>query len=563
MRLDRPTFLENQEILARLRFLQDLHVERFGHRAVQVIANVFYGSFFLVVLILTLIAITYKPPGSSWLQQEKSYKNLFKSVGNSTFQPDDSVLITGDDLNVSSPSSILLPPAIDATAVDAEVQSLEPNSCNSSNPWTCSDPGVKIAIERMNLFHFEELDIYKYRRIANGEAEGECDVAWSYRPKNMTTPRMYGDYRRYYLTRDNECGFKVTKIGDWHSGVNVRPGHGAQGGDEELLGEAVQDAGAVAINEPDTAFRQAKYLYYTRGADYCKSMNQFMWSFLCALGEARYLNRTFVMDLDICLSAENNPGHEDEPGKDFRYYFDYEHLKNVTSIVEKNSFEDERSKWDALHPTNLFSEMHVVDHKVKPADVKIATQDILLRDFISEVDSDNYWYRVCEGDAEKYIQRPWEFVWKSKSLMNIVNAICNKLEWDFDVAHVVRGSKAANKELWPNLDKDTSPENLITKLKSMIGYRRKLYIATNEPYPHYFDRLRELFEIHMLDDFSHLWAENSEWYNETLSLSNHPVGFDGYMRLIVDTEMLQRGKKRVQTFYDLTKDCKDGVNRCL
>lgn len=561
MKLGGPTFLENQRILERLRFLQDLHVERFGHRAVQVIANVFYGSFFLAVLILTVIAITYKPPGASWLQQERSYEHLFNSVGNSTFQPDDSILITGDDLNVRSPSSILLLPPINATAVDAEVQSLELNSCNTSNPWTCSDPGVKIAVEKMNLFHFAELDIYKYRIIAKGGSNGECDVAWSYRPKNMTTPRMYGDYRRYYLTRDDECGFKVKKIGGWHSGVNVRPSDGAQDGDEEL-GDAVHDSVAVAGNEPDIAFRQTKYLYYTRGADYCKSMNQFMWSFLCALGEAKYLNRTFVMDLDICLSAENNLGHEDEPGKDFRYYFDYEHLETVTSIVEKNSFEDERSKWDGLHPTNLFSEIHVMDHKIKPADVKNDTHDILYRDFISEVDSDNYWYRVCEGDAEKYIQRPWDFVWKSKRLMNIVNAICNKLEWDFDVVHVVRGYKAANKELWPNLDRDTSPENLIAKLKTMIGYRRKLYIATNEPYSHYFDRLRELFEIHMLDDFSHLWAENSEWYNETLSLSNHPVSFDGYMRLIVDTEMLYRGKKRVQTFYDLTKDCKDGVNRC-
>jgi hypothetical protein len=66
----------------------------------------------------------------------------------------------------------------------------------------------------------------------------------------------------------------------------------------------------------------------------------------------------------------------------------------------------------------------------------------------------------------------------------------------------------------------------------------------------------------MLSDYSHLWAENSEWYNETMRIAGRPINFDGYMKMIVDTEMLYRGKKRVETFNDLTKDCKNGVGRC-
>lgn len=67
-------------------------------------------------------------------------------------------------------------------------------------------------------------------------------------------------------------------------------------------------------------------------------MNHFLWSFLCGLGEAQYLNRTFVMDLSICLAATYNLSNKDEEGKDFRYYFDFEHIKEVASIVEEEEF---------------------------------------------------------------------------------------------------------------------------------------------------------------------------------------------------------------------------------
>ncbi|KAG0622736.1 hypothetical protein M758_3G119700 [Ceratodon purpureus] len=554
--LEGPT-LESESILDRLNFLQNFRTERLGQRAVQVIEDVCFGFFVLSVVIFTVIAIVYKPP-DPWFQGQKAYNSHFNSVGNSTFHPDDSVLITGDDLNVSSisaPDLISLPPAINATSIDeVSVQ----RGCNTSAPWTCSDLGVRFAVEEMNALHFPELIFYSYR-IVSGSSEGQCDVAWKYRPINITTPRMYTDYRTFFLVRYDDCRFEVKKIGKWHSGVNARPERVAGGGAGDQ-----GNSGGLGIMDSDTAFRQGKYLYYTRGAHDCESMGQYTWGLLCALGEARYLNRTFVMDLDVCLSSGYSTSslHKVEPGKDFRFYFDLEHLANETSILEKRSFEEQLLKWNTL------TERHVVNHQIEPAELKTDIHSVLYRDFTrirgkTTVDNlDNSWHRVCEGQVETYIQRPWNFLWKSKLLMNIVNAICNNLEWDFDVAHIIRGYKAENNKLWPNLDRDTSPESLIAKLKTMIGFRRKLYIATNEPYLHYFDRLREQFEIHMLSDYSHLWAENSEWYNETLRIAGRPVDFDEHMKMIVDTEMLYRGKKRVETFNDLTKDCKNGVGRC-
>lgn len=81
--------------------------------------------------------------------------------------------------------------------------------------------------------------------------------------------------------------------------------------------------------------------------------------------------------------------------------------------------------------------------------------------------------------------------------------------------------------------------------------------------PPFFDPLKDKFSTHFLDEYKDLWDENSEWYSETVKLNNGaPVEFDGYMRASVDTEVFLRGKRQIETFNDLTRDCKDGVNTC-
>nr|GMD53125.1 uncharacterized protein LOC109160053 [Ipomoea batatas] len=311
----------------------------------------------------------------------------------------------------------------------------------------------------------------------------------------------------------------------------------------------------------DADFRKGRYLYYSRGGDYCKDMNHFTWSFLCAVGEAQYLNRTFVMDLSMCLASTYTQSHKDEEEKDFRFYFDFEHLKEVVPIVEEGDFVKDWKRWDKTHKKKI-PVRKVRDYKVTPMQLRKDKSTIIWRQFDAP-EPENYWYRVCEGTSAKYIQRPWHALWKSKRLMNIVSAISGDMDWDFDAAHVVRGEKAENKQLWPHLDADTSPDALVAKIQGMIKPGRHLYIATNEPFYNYFDKLRPHYKVHLLDDYKHLWSNVSEWYNETTLLNGgKPVDFDGYMRVEVDTEVLYRSKIRVETFYNLTSDCKDGVNTC-
>ncbi|KAJ6810640.1 uncharacterized protein M6B38_103925 [Iris pallida] len=291
-------------------------------------------------------------------------------------------------------------------------------------------------------------------------------------------------------------------------------------------------------------------------------MNQFIWSFLCGLGEASFLNRTFVMDLGVCLNGGHTASGRDEDGKDFRYYFDFEHLKESAPVVEEREFLRDWRRWDRRRAKNKISVRKVPSYKVTPMQLKRDRSSILWRQFRGP-EPENYWYRVCEGGAAKYIQRPWQALWKSKRLMNIVTEIGGRMDWDYDAVHVVRGYKANNKDLWPNLDADTSPDALVTKVLSMVKPWRNLYVATNEPFYNYFDKLRSHYKVHLLDDYSEMWGNRSEWYNETMALNGgKPVEFDGYMRVAVDTEVLYRAKTQVETFNNLTRDCKDGINTC-
>jgi hypothetical protein len=323
-----------------------------------------------------------------------------------------------------------------------------------------------------------------------------------------------------------------------------------------VVGEAVNDSMPVVASESD--FSRGRYLIYMGGGERCKSMNHYIWGFLCALGEAQFLNRTLVMDFSVCLSSRYTASGKDEE-KDFRLYFDFEHLKESASVIDQSQFWTDWGKW---HKKDRLKNHYTEDIKVTPMKLRDVKDTLVMRKF-GNVEPDNYWSRVCEGETEAMIKRPWHLLWKSRRLMEIVSAIASRMSWDFDSMHIVRGEKAQNTQLWPNLDADTSPENLLVTLNDKVGAGRYLYIATDEADKSFFDPLNSKYQTRFLDDFKDLWDENSEWYAETKELNNgNPVEFDGYMRVAVDTEVFLRGKRKLETFNDLTRDCKDGVNTC-
>ncbi|KAL3690469.1 hypothetical protein R1sor_016778 [Riccia sorocarpa] len=540
-----------------------LSPETYGQHAVQTASNVCFGFFVLSVLTFTAIAITYQP-GDPWLESTRSMAELMMVAGNTSFKPDETVITTAEDTVALSSE---LPPPINSSVVDAEVaEAVKNGPCQLEGPVNCSEPGVLLAVEKFNLQTFRSVDFYRYRTPVRGSADNECDVAWKYRSDKDGTPRMYRDFRRYVLGYRDTCEYQVKRMGDWHSGINARPMKMPRTtpvveGTPPSIEVGVDTVDDGLVNTSESAFHRGKYLYYERGGDYCKPMSQYIWSLLCAMGEARYLNRTFVMDLDICLPASDNykgvDHQENEPHKDFRFYYDFEHLRQNLAVIDQAQFLKKLSTVDKQKV-----EIVAVDVKTTPMDLISQRSPIIKRTFRGS-EPNNFWFRVCEGEAEKVIKRPWELLWKSKRLNDIVLAICGKMGWDYDVVHVVRGERINKKELWPNLDDDTSPEAIARKLDDTVAQGRNVYIATNEREKDYFDKLRGKWKIFTLDDFEELWSEGSEWYKETAELNGGvPVEFDGYMRVEVDTEILYKAKKRIETFNDLTKDCKLGIGAC-
>ncbi|OAY62777.1 hypothetical protein ACMD2_10318 [Ananas comosus] len=548
-----------------------------SQKVIKVISNVCFSFFVLSVLVVTVIAVTYQPP-DPWLQSSSALTSSLSSVlPNSTFHTDDSLLPTGEDLLLSSPSNSSSSSSSSAAAAPTPIPIPIPSSdggggggCDPDAPLNCSDPRVLAAIRSFNAraFFRGSIVFLSYDAPVAGPHPGECDAAWRFRNRKEKSWRRYRDYRRFRLAPADNCSFEVVYVGKFRSGTNAAAA--ASPRSRAARPKTPQISADADINDTiptvgsESQFKKGKYLYYTRGGDHCKGMNQFVWSFLCGLGEAQFLNRTFVMDLSICLSGAHTPSGKDEEGKDFRFYFDFEHLKESASVVEEGEFLRDWRRWDraGAKKNGRISVRKVPTYKVAPMQLKKDKSTIIWRQF-GGPEPENYWYRVCEGRAAKYIQRPWHAIWKSKRLMNIVTEIAGKMDWDYDAVHVIRGWKAQDKKLWPNLDADTSPEALAAKLTKVLRPMRNLYIATNEPFYNYFDRLRSHFKVHLLDDYKEMWGNTSEWYNETMALNGgRPVDFDGYMRVAVDTEVLYRAKTQVETFNNLTRDCKDGINTC-
>lgn len=556
--------------------------ENLGQNALALIGNLCFTVFVIGVLIFTIIAANYQPEDPLFHPSSK-LTNFLTSDSNPTFKSDIGVVKTGEDFvssNQSTFSSFINITDIDsavANEVDEPAMVSENRDCVVVGPIDCRDPDVFHLLMRATIERFKDIHFYRFGKPVRGYNDSSCHMAWRYRPKDGKAAAFYKDYRSFTVERYENCTMSVVGIGDYHSGGNARKRKGkgkVRGKDDEVfekvplkaednpialpeVGETVNDS--LPEVESEGSFSQGKYLIYSGGGDRCKSMHQYLWSFTCMLGEAQYLNRTLVMDLSICLSKIYSSSGLDEEGKDFRFYFDFEHLKDSASILDQAQFWSDWKNWQQKDGLSL----HLVeDFRVTPMKLAEVKDTLIMRKFGS-VEPDNYWYRVCEGEAESVIQRPWHMIWKSRRLLDVASAIASRMSWDFDTVHVERGEKATDKNMWPNLDRDTSPKALLQTLQDKIEEGRNLYIATNEPDISFFDPLKEKYSTHFLDEYKDLWDEKSDWYDEMKKLNNgNAAEFDGYMRISVDTEVFVRGKKQIETFNDLTKDCKDGINTC-
>ncbi|CAI5457579.1 unnamed protein product [Closterium sp. Yama58-4] len=159
-----------------------------------------------------------------------------------------------------------------------------------------------------------------------------------------------------------------------------------------------------------------------------------------------------------------------------------------------------------------------------------------------------------------------EFLFPNDAFTRLARAMADSMGGPhrFDYVHVRRGDKL-NATRWPHLDHDTRPEALLQKLPSLVPPNSTLYIATNEPDPHFFDPLKTAYTMHRESDFASLWAEGSAWEAEMREVAasvgvavGARVEFDSEMQVLVDYAIKKVARWTVETFNDLTDDPKDG-----
>ncbi|CAN4096278.1 unnamed protein product [Withania somnifera] len=478
--------------------------ENLGQNALAMIGNLGFTIFVVVVLIFTVIAATYEPEDHLFHPPTK-ITNCFTSKSNATFKADDAVMKAGKDFigaNQTTFSTFINLTDVDISLLATDVDTESDPDCHgkTDEPIDCTSRDVFHLLMKAAIEKFKDTHSYKFRK--------------PFRPKDGQTAPFYKDYREFMVSRSENYTLSVVSISDYHTGGDARKRKrkdkdrtsakldegfekiqaktGGQSVALPVVGGPVSDS--LPVVESESSFTRGKYL-----------------SFMCALGEAQYLNRTLIMDLD--------------------YLF-----------IQDIHFMQSWGKW---HQKNGLSFNPVKDFTVTPMKLFGLKDTLIVRKF-GNVKPDNYWYMICKGETESVILQPWHLVWKSRRLMAIVSAIASRLNWDYYYVHVVIGEKARYREMWPHLAEDTSPDALLSSLQNKIDDGRNLYIPTNEQETSFFNPLKDKYSTYFLSDYKDLI----------------PVEFDGYIRILVDTGVFLRGKKQIETFNDLTKGCKDGINTC-
>ncbi|EAZ13871.1 uncharacterized protein [Oryza sativa Japonica Group] len=411
----------------------------------------------------------------------------------------------------------LSPPTAALTPTTSHLEQQDQASCDTTSTLDCADPQLFHLMMRRAIDAFPDVHFNRFGRPVPGDPpSSSCDMAWRAR---STASANYKDYRRFSVARDPvTCAYSVTSIGEYHSGPLARkPRRGGT--------NATAPPPPPALSR--SQFAAGKYLSYLGGGDRCKPMPHYLRSLLCSIAEARYLNRTLVLDLSVCLAAAYAGGMPEE-GKRLAFYIDIEHLQSVVGIVEHKRFWEDWDKWGAQGQLGV---RIIEDSRVAPTKFSKSRDPLIVRKF-GDVEPGNYWYNVCEGEAEHVLRPPQGAIRTAPSLMDIVDGIISRMQVDFDSVHV-----------------GGNDGNLRRRIEERLnGGGRQVYVAGEGINVVLLDALKAKYSsVHYLDAFEELWARDSKWFLEMKRLNGGvPVEFDGYMRELVDREVFLKGKKKVE-----------------
>ncbi|XP_057984017.1 uncharacterized protein LOC131168531 isoform X2 [Malania oleifera] len=273
-----------------------------------------------------------------------------------------------------------------------------------------------------------------------------------------------------------------------------------------------------------------KYLYWGKRidcpgkhCDSCEGLGHQESSLRCALEEAMFLRRTFVMPSRMCINPihnkkgilhqSNNATSEEmwaasSCAMDFLY--DLELISNTIPVILDNSKE-----WYQVLLTSMKLGARGVAHVegVSRVDLKEDSRysNLLL---INRTASPLSWFMECKDrNNRSAVMLPYSFLpsGATEKLRTAAEKIMAHLG-DYDAIHVRRGDKIKTRKdrfgvfrsRHPHLDRDTRPEFILRRIEKWVAPGRTLFIASNERTPGFFSPLsvRRRFCLLVLDSVS-------------------------------------------------------------
>ncbi|XVF56305.1 hypothetical protein PTKIN_Ptkin06aG0108300 [Pterospermum kingtungense] len=273
-----------------------------------------------------------------------------------------------------------------------------------------------------------------------------------------------------------------------------------------------------------------KYLYWGdridcpgKHCDSCEGLGHQESSLRCALEEAIFLNRTFVMPSRMCI----NPIH------------------NKKGILHKPDNATTEERWaatscamDSLYDIDLISETVpvILDnsnvwHVILTTSMKLGARGVAHVEGLSRVDlkEDSHysnlllinrtasplsWFMECKDrNNHSAVLLPYSFLPSmAAEKLRIAADQIKTLLGDYDAIHVRRGDKiktrkdrfGVERSLHPHLDRDTRAEFILRRIQKWVPAGRTLFIASNERTPGFFSPLSVRYKLAYSSNYSHI-----------------------------------------------------------
>ncbi|XP_077240146.1 uncharacterized protein LOC143881039 [Tasmannia lanceolata] len=302
-----------------------------------------------------------------------------------------------------------------------------------------------------------------------------------------------------------------------------------------------------------------RYLYWGdridcpgKHCDSCEGLGHQESSLRCALEEAIFLQRTFVMPSRMCINPihnkkgilhrSNNASMEERWAANscaMDSLYDLDFISNTVPVIVDNS-----KMWYQVLSTSMKLGDRGVAHVegVNRVDLKERSfySNLLL---INRTASPLSWFMECKDrNNRSAITLPYSFLplMAARKLRDAADQIKGILG-DYDAIHVRRGDKiktrkdrfGVSRALHPHLDRDTRPEFILLRIAKWIPPGRTLFIASNERSPGFFSPLSVRYKLA---------------YSSNYSSILDPVIENNYQLFMIERLILVGAKTLIKTF---------------